>query len=209
MAYIYVLPAIIMRQLYLFIIISIIACSNRRRIENKIPKVFDKKAVVNHDSCQRWNLPLTSFSVEFPENYKALFHPGNAYLQLSKYSVDGYVEQEFSFGKSENIQTDDEVEKWLLRADSSFNNLKTYQRKFMGYEQIAGSHMFVINSVINFDSFGQPEYKGDYRILMMIFRSINEANGVSVSVITKSSTDSTKNYHEMDKILATLEIIKK
>src|SRR4030095_8680493 len=132
----------------------------------------------------------------------------NAYLELRKYTDSGYVEQEFSFGKSEKIQTKDEIEKWLSRADSAFNNFKTYQTKSKGYEKLANRDLFVIKSEMNFDSFSQAEYKGVYTILMTIIPSNKQPNGVSVSVVTKSGADSIRNSDEMNNIVRTLEFIK-
>ena len=57
------LPAIIMRHLYVFIFILTIACSNRSRVKKSDPTIFDNIAVINYDSCQKWNLPLTSFQI--------------------------------------------------------------------------------------------------------------------------------------------------
>lgn len=201
-----------MRHLYLFIFIFIlsIACSNRSKVKKNDPAIIDKIAIINYDSCQKWNLPLTSFKVEYPDNYKALFHPKNDYLELKKISDSGdYIEQELSFGKSQDIQTKEEIEEWTYKADSAFNNFKTYQTKFIGYKKVANKNLFVVNSVINFDSFGQSDYKGDYRILMMLIPTDKQPNGVSVSVITKSTADSLRNADEINKILTTLEFTKK
>lgn len=198
-----------MQHLYLFIFILIIACSNASRVEKIVPTIFDNIAIINYDSCQKWNLPLTSFKVEYPDNYNALFHPKNDYLELRKYSNSGYIEQEFSFGKSQNIQTKEEIEEWIYKADSAFNSLKKYQTKFIGYKKLANMNLFVVNSLINFDQFGQADYKGDYRILMMIIPTEKQPNGVSVSVVTKLTSDSLRNAEEINKILMTLEFTKK
>ncbi len=199
------LPVIIMRHFYLFIFILAISCSNSSRVEKIDPTIINNIAVINYDSCRKWYLPLTSFKVEYPDNYKALFHPKNDYLELRKYSDTGYIEQEFSFGKSQNIQTKEEIEEWIYKIDSAFNSFKTYQTKFIGYRKIANMNLFLVNSLINFDSFGQADYKGDYRILMMIIPTEKQPNGVSVSVLTKSTVDSIKNAADMNKILKTLE----
>ncbi|MEO5946477.1 MAG: hypothetical protein ABIP79_06640 [Chitinophagaceae bacterium] len=69
--------------------------------------------------------------------------------------------------------------------------------------------LFIVNGTINFDLLNLADYKGDYRVTMMLIPTDMQQNGVSISIITKSSSDSLKNADEVKQILNSLEFDKK
>ena len=201
--------AISIRSYYLIFFIFIIACSNYQSVKKVTPESIQNISIINQDSCQKWNMPITFFRINYSKNYTAVYHPKeDCYLEIKKFSDSGYIEQELSFGKCENIRTKEEIEDWTYKMESLFKAFKTYHTRSISYRTIANQHLFVASGTVNFDQYGHSGYKGDYGVLIMLIPSARRENGVSLSILTKSNIDSLSQASDVDLILKSFEFLK-
>ena len=166
---------------------------------------FKNYALIDEDSCQKWKLPVTCFKIEYPSKFLAQYNYNNNYLTLTAKNDSGHVEEEFSFGKLEGIKTTEEVKKWTIKADSLFNNFKTYKSTFIGNQTVGKKNSFVAKGTINFDGFGYELYKGTYEVLMVLIPTDKQPNGVTMTYINSIKEDTQARKNIVDSIINTLE----
>ncbi|MBL0337266.1 MAG: hypothetical protein IPP73_18610 [Chitinophagaceae bacterium] len=196
-----------MRILFAILSYFMLSCNNRKAAQKPKPIFYKNIAVVTPDSCVKWHLPLTSFSIEYPSAYQAFYSGKDNYLNLKRYNGSGETEQEFSFGKAGGVDSS-MVEKSVYYIDSFYRNLRAYQTKSIGYQNIGNKTLFTASGLMDFDLLTQKIYKGKYRMLTIVYPSVKPLNGIVIIILTKSSLDSISYSHEMANILSTLKISK-
>jgi len=167
---------------------------------------FENTATVTEDSCRRWDRAVTSFTIQYPPNYKAEYNKRNNYLILSNADSAGNVIQEIAMGRNENITGREEIEKWTLAMDTILQKVKGYRLDTIKYDNYGNNEFYILSGTLNFDSYGQPTFTGDYKMTSFLVSPIgtNRENGVSWSVITKEKWDNEELRKEAEDILNTL-----
>ena len=198
-----------MKTIYFTLAFLIFLSCSDNNIDKENP-ILKNQVIVNEDSCLKWKLPPVSFTLTFPENYGLTYNSQEQidnYLRLKKYADNGVIIQEISIGKAGHYN-EDQIKKWIYKSDSLLMNFRTHQAKYIGYKTVGDKKRFVLQGTINFDLVGRPDYKGDYKTLLVFEPSTKKLNGISFSVITKADADSSLNEKEVNKILNSLTFMK-
>lgn len=156
---------------------------------------FNNVAVINSDSCKQWNLPKTSFMIEYPEQFKAEYNADSRYyLRLRRFQKEQVV-QEITIGKSENIDNEESAKYWLQYTDSLLNNqLEYYNREYIGLDSINNQPYLTLASSLSFDQYGSSMFRGIYDSKsLIVFPPNNRTQGLVVSFLKHSSLQEEKN----------------
>ena len=158
--------------------------------------------MVTRDSCAKWKLAPTSFSVSIPPVFKVKYKTGNSYCCFTQKDKEGVVIQEIKF--LENLSTDEkqsiyEIQGLIIQKEPDF---KTTSLKM---EIIGSQQYFVLRGLLNFDKYKSPEYKGDYNFTYFILLSKSKnLRGFSWNEISKKSLDQIASKAQASRIINSL-----
>lgn len=150
------------------------------------PASFDNMAIINKDSCEKWTLPITSFVIEYPDNYQIEYNPDKTYyLRLRKYQGDSLITQEITVGKNKNIDNRESAFRWLEYIDSTLNaTIESYKTSYIGKDTINNQGLYTLQATINFDTLKDPRFLGNYSTTTaIVFPENPNTNGVIVSFL--------------------------
>jgi len=148
-------------------------------------------AIINEDSCKNWKLPITSFSVEYPDTFQPFFHNSKeGYLELNN-SSDGFVKEQihFSYAKIKN----DYLALYYLRnydkeiKEKIGNKFTTISLNFI---KIGDDRYAQLTNYYYTDNLKIEKYKGNYIIINLVKISPDSSlSGIKIVFVRSENED--------------------
>ncbi|MGE4289819.1 MAG: hypothetical protein AB7E36_14130 [Salinivirgaceae bacterium] len=187
----------------LLIFIAILSCGKNSKNNGK---EFNKIAKVTIDSCKNWGKPLTSFEVKFPSKYQINYNtqPGQ-YMALTLNNSSNIIIQQISFGRSENIDTEEKLKFYSSKMEKALNMTKGYIADTCVYEKYAQNDYFICKGIFDFSLYNVQSYEGKYNFSsFLILPKDTEYNGVAISIMTKKEFYNKELANKAEEIIETL-----
>ncbi|MBN2779231.1 MAG: hypothetical protein JXR36_16490 [Bacteroidales bacterium] len=151
---------------------------------NNINKtIFDNIAIVTIDSCEKWMLPITSFSIEYPNDLSLKYYnTEKGYLELVKLSNNIVIEQIGITYSNSNIRR--------KAYYSLLNSNLELEKKFgddyatinLKYTNINNKKYILLTSILQTKNLKSNKYSGEYVVFSLIKISpVESLTGLKIS----------------------------
>lgn len=158
--------------------------------------------VIDEVYCKKYNYPITSFAIEYPDNVEIILHENEYSYVYFKVKEDNEIIEELSIGyttltipfKSKSTGLlEDLIKKFEAQLD-------LFHTDFIGKSKFKGKLEYLFNGYADYSSYKEMGYDGKYRIIMMIpFPEKNDKiNAVIVSFIANEKSG-IKSYSDFQK----------
>lgn len=161
--------------------------------KNLSHKFFKNSAAVTKELTISNGMPVTAFSIEYPDGYATEYFPekGRYYVRLRKLK-DGVVEQEITIGRSQKISNERDALSVLNKMDSVFSASKNikFEKKFLGKNSIGRRDLFNLQALVNFDKLRTALFMDDYlSTTVIVFPPSEELEGVNISFLRRIANE--------------------
>lgn len=153
---------------------------------------FDNFFAVMPDSCLKWNLPITSFAVEYPNNFYLYntedFHKDQKYFQIESYQNNKLLRKNIFFSYCLNVFSEKDVEELLNIIDKGDSDYyKDQYEKIKVEHKKIGDNLFHIVYARLWTSKSNLAYLEGYYLLITGFCQSNYSNiaGVMFAILKK------------------------
>jgi hypothetical protein len=172
---------------FLIVLIALIACksSNEKNIESKNSLADTGNVIhIKPDSCSKWGLPNTDFTLTAPEGYIVeYFADKTHYLRLRKYD-NKVLTSEITIGKLENIKSDEEAMAILNEIEPllKLNLFLDFVTVNKGFQTINSKSYPILSGTMNYDEFESDLVKGNWCFNDILIRTkSNNIQGVNIA----------------------------
>lgn len=163
----------------------------------EMPKVksetFDNIYIADEKTCEKKNLPITRFAVEYPNGFEVVL-PNNKsdHITISK-KVDGIIVEEFSIGNSTITLSNKNSSLELLEniiADLK-NQIPELQIINISKKKFNGEMTYLFEGKVDYSAYVEQGYNGIYKtmFLLPIPRKNENLNAVLISFIANEQSE--------------------
>jgi hypothetical protein len=173
---------------------------------------FDNIFVVDENKCKKWNLPITRFTIEYPNNVKidsAKIGKENYDYVSFQVVKDGIVTEELSIGYSDSKKIFEEevgiksAEKLISNLKKRLPNLEVCQN---GMSEFAGQENYVTNLKVEIEEKTPQNFLGVYQMFKThYYPKSNTLNPINIGW-TANQNSEIQNSKDFGKIGLTSEI---
>jgi hypothetical protein len=158
---------------------------------------FANSYSVSKAECMEKNIPITSFTIEYPGGLEPMYPDNNRdFLTLQLRAADLVLEELWIRSESFTYEQEDRIEEWLQSYIERYNlNFDEIQGEHIGLLSFGDQKYYQIRGTLNLSSTGEIKgqpitYSGQYKLISILpIPQIPGINGVAITMIAHPDSE--------------------